>query len=359
LNNISLTKYSKSESLEYKEFSVPKILENLIKFSIDQNSTRIEIKIERNGLGLIEIRNNGNGMSPKDLEDSINGHSNIPNDKNIFLDISKISKLEIISKERDKTRGSLLKITNDKILPIRQCYADIGTKVSLKDLFYNNHKERVNPENFIEEEIKKIIFNYAITFPKIDFFTSLNKKIILEVPIEDELSKDKILSRIGNVFNKRITKSLIKEELETEDIGILIYYSNTTDLYKKNNNQFIVVNNRPKNFGEIKRIFNDLYRKSFEVDRYPYFFIFLSYDENIVEKQKVEKILKSLLLRSFAKQIYKIIETQDNKKNPFNSVVNFHEHFQMIESKNGIIIKNIKNNKKVEISISSIQNLFK
>ena len=108
MSNISLTKYSKSESLENREFSVPKILDNLIKFSIDQNSTKIEIKIERNGLSLIEIRNNGIGMSPKDLEDSIKGHSNILSDKNIFLDISKISKLEIISKERDKTRGCLL-----------------------------------------------------------------------------------------------------------------------------------------------------------------------------------------------------------------------------------------------------------
>ena len=43
------------------------------------------------------------------------------------------------------------------------------------------------------EDIKKIIFNYAVTFPKIDFFVSLNKKIILEAPIEDELSKDKIM----------------------------------------------------------------------------------------------------------------------------------------------------------------------
>ena len=43
---------------------------------------------------------------------------------------------KIISKEKDKTRGSLLKITNDKIQPIKECYADIGTKISLKDIFY-------------------------------------------------------------------------------------------------------------------------------------------------------------------------------------------------------------------------------
>ena len=72
-------------------------------------------------------------------------------------------------------------------MPIKQCYADIGTKVSLKDFFYNNHKERVNPENFIEEDIKKIIFNYAVTFPKIDFFVSLNKKCIFFQNLEKVL----------------------------------------------------------------------------------------------------------------------------------------------------------------------------
>ena len=154
MSNTPLAKYSKSKNTEYEEYSASKILRNLIEFSINDSANKISIKIERNGLSLIEIKNNGNGLSSKDLAESVENNSvTLNNNQNIFLNLSKISNLEIISKEKDKTRGSLLKITNDKIQPIKECHADIGTKISLKDIFYNDNEKRTNPENFIEDDI--------------------------------------------------------------------------------------------------------------------------------------------------------------------------------------------------------------
>ena len=138
MSNTPLAKYSKPKNTEYEEYGASKILKDLIEFSINDNANKISIKIERNGLSLIEIKNNGNGLSSKDLAESVENNSvTLNNNQNIFLNLSKISNLEIISKEKDKTRGSLLKIANDKIQPIKECYADIGTKISLKDIFYN------------------------------------------------------------------------------------------------------------------------------------------------------------------------------------------------------------------------------
>ena len=175
MSNTPLAKYSKSKNTEYEEYSASKILRNLIEFSINDSANKISIKIERNGLSLIEIKNNGNGLSSKDLAESVENNSvTLNNNQNIFLNLSKISNLEIISKEKDKTRGSLLKITNDKIQPIKECYADIGTKISLKDIFYNDNEKRTNPENFIEDDIKNTIFNYALAFPIINFLAKLN-----------------------------------------------------------------------------------------------------------------------------------------------------------------------------------------
>ena len=358
--NTPLAKYSKPKNTEYEEYSTSKILKKLIEFSINDGANKINIKIERNGLSLIEIKNNGNGLSSKDLAESVENNSvSLNNNQNMFLNLSKFSNLEIISKEKDKTRGSLLKITNDKIQPIKECYADIGTKISLKDIFYNDNEKRTNPKNFVKDDIKNIIFNYALAFPNIDFFAKLDNVSIINAPIEDKLSKDKIISRISKVFDNKIAKSLIKEQLETEQIKIKIYYSSRKQISKKKNNQYIIVNNKPARFLEIKRAFNDIYRKSFEVDGYPSFFIFLNYNENLVEIKKVEKMTKSLILKSFSKQIYAFTKEEKNKNNLNNSAFNFHKNFQLTESKNGIIIKNNKNNKKVEISISNIKNLFK
>ena len=391
MSNTPLAKYSKSKNTEYEEYSASKIVRNLIEFSINDSANKISIKIERNGLSLIEIKNNGNGLSSKDLAESVENNSvTLNNNQNIFLNLSKFSNLEIISKEKDKnplpqpqnvtpnqigeateselvqpdnvifnSGGSLLKITNDKIQPIKECYADIGTKISLKDIFYNDNEKRTNPENFIEDDIKNTIFNYALAFPNINFLAKLNNTSIINTPIEDKFSKDKIISRISKVFDNKIAKSLIKEQLETEKIKIKIYYSNKKQVSKKKNNQYIIVNNKPARFLEIKRAFNDIYRKSFEVDGYPSFFIFLNYNENLADREKVEKMIKGLILKSFSKQIYEFDKDKKNKNNLIKSVFNFHKNFQLTESKNGIIIKNNKNNKKVEISISNIKNLFK
>ena len=341
MSNTPLAKYSKSKNTEYEEYSASKILRNLIEFSINDSANKISIKIERNGLSLIEIKNNGNGLSSKDLAESVENNSvTFNNNQNIFLNLSKISNLEIISKEKDKTRGSLLKITNDKIQPIKECYADIGTKISLKDIFYNDNEKRTNPENFIEDDIKNTIFNYALAFPNINFLAKLNNTSIINTPIEDKFSKDKIISRISKVFDNKIAKSLIKEQLETEKIKIKIYYSNKKQVSKKKNNQYIIVNNKPARFLEIKRAFNDIYRKSFEVDGYPSFFIFLNYNENLVDRKKVEKMTKGLILKSFSlikpaisqcpvveslpfdfSANFPTVATNSSESNPFMSVI--------------------------------------
>ena len=129
MSNTPLAKYSKSKNTEYEEYSASKILRNLIEFSINDSANKISIKIERNGLSLIEIKNNGNGLSSKDLAESVENNSvTLNNNQNIFLKLSKISNLEIISKEKDKTRGSLLKITNDKIQPVSYTHLTLPTK---------------------------------------------------------------------------------------------------------------------------------------------------------------------------------------------------------------------------------------
>ena len=127
---------------------------------------------------------------------------------------------------------------------------------------FNDNEKRTNPENFIEDDIKNIIFNYALAFPNINFLVKLNNTSIINTPIEDKLSKDKIISRISKVFDNKIAKSLIKEQLETEQIKIKIYYSSRKQISKKKNNQYIVVNNKPARFLEIKRAFNDKYNAS-------------------------------------------------------------------------------------------------
>ena len=166
MKNIPLAKVSNQFIIENKEYIIDpsQVLRELIENSIDAGSSKIYIKIDRGGLGLIEVKDNGIGMNPQEMLLSIDGKNNSKNitnklfgtNSNMLYQISKIGKIELICKKKNKTRGSILKVSNNKIQPVKECYADIGTKIQIRDLFYNNSKIRQLTKDSKNEQQKKI-----------------------------------------------------------------------------------------------------------------------------------------------------------------------------------------------------------
>ena len=84
MNTSSIANFSKSECLENEEFSSSNIIKQLINFSLKTNANKIKIKVERNGLGFIELKDNGEGISPKKLENLINSNDKLTNPDQIL-----------------------------------------------------------------------------------------------------------------------------------------------------------------------------------------------------------------------------------------------------------------------------------
>tara|TARA_B100001123_G_scaffold82428_1_gene93964 strand:- start:127 stop:1068 length:942 start_codon:yes stop_codon:yes gene_type:complete len=308
--------------------------------------------------------------------DGKNNSKNITNklfgtNGNMLHRISKIGKIELICKEKSKTRGSILKVSNNKIQPVKECYADIGTKIQIRDLFYNNSKIRQLTKDSKNDDFVHIINTYAIAFPKIGFTARINSKDILNVPIEDKLSKDPFISRIKNVLGKNVSNSMIKFSREIDDVKVSILLTNQKQSFKKDNYQFIFVNQKPVQQIRIREMINDLYQKSFDIKDYPAFFVFLdiqnkyfeikrnSKNEINLKEEKIFKILKSILLDGFSKEIYNKKAYQNKKIDLSKISIRLHDNYEIKQSKNGLIIKDRKNNKKIEISLSSIKSYFK
>ena len=254
MKNIPLAKISNEIITENEEYIIDpsQVLRELIENSIDAGSSKIYIKIDRGGLGLIEVKDNGKGMNPQEMLLSIDGKNNSKNITNklfgtngyMLHQISKIGKIELICKEKSKTRGSILKVSNNKIQPVKECYADIGTKIQIRDLFYNNSKIRQLTKDSKNDDFVHIINTYAIAFPKIGFSARIKNEDILNVPIEDKLSKDPFISRIKNVLGKNISNSMIKFSNEIDDVKVSILLTNQKQSFKKDYYQLIFVNQK-------------------------------------------------------------------------------------------------------------------
>ncbi len=371
----------KEESYNYKKDSLTstsQVLGKLIENSIDAESSNIDIRIELNGLNIIEVKDNGIAMSPQEMIASVEKGSKIRNlNKKIFSSdgkslnrISKVSKLEIISKEKNKTRGAVLNISNDKIHPVKECYADIGTKIQVRDLFYNNANIRDIIKNSKNDDLLKIINTYALAFPSISFTAKLNNKIILDAPKEDRLSKNIFVSRIRNVLGSKIIKSIINYKNETNELRINFFYSNESNSFKKKNYQFMFINNRPVYEEIIINMINDLYKQTFSETNYPAFVLFIESKEELlniskisndkinIENKDIVKILKSLLLNAFAEEIYKDKDKNSKNINLLDNPVGFHNKYEISQSNNGLIIKDKDKNKKIEITLESLKKFF-
>ena len=381
MKNTPLAKISNEIITENEEYIIDpsQVLRELIENSIDAGSSKIDIKIDRGGLGLIEVKDNGIGMNPQEMLLSIDGKNNSKNinnklfgtNGNMLHQISKIGKIELICKEKNKTRGSILKVSNNKIQPVKECYADIGTKIQIRDLFYNNSKIRQLTKDSKNDNFAHIVNTYAIAFPKIGFTARINSKDILNVPIEDKLSKDPFISRIKNVLGKNVSNSMIKFSNEIDDVKVSILLTNQKQSFKKDNYQFIFVNQKPVQQIHIKEMINDLYQKSFDIKDYPAFFVFLDIQDEYFEikrnskneidfkEEKILKILKSILLDGFSKEIYNKKASQNKKINLSKISIRLHDNYEIKQSKNGLIIKDRRKNKKIEISLSSIKSYFK
>ena len=381
MKNIPLTKISNEIITKNEEYIIDpsQVLRELIENSIDAGSSKIYIKIDRGGLGLIEVKDNGKGMNPQEMLLSIDGKNNSKNitnklfgtNGNMLHRISKIGKIELICKEKSKTRGSILMVSNNKIQPVKECYADIGTKIQIRDLFYNNSKIRQLTKDSKNDDFAHIVNTYAIAFPKIGFTARINSKDILNVPIEDKLSKDPFISRIKNVLGKNVSNSMIKFSREIDDVKVSILLTNQKQSFKKDNYQFIFVNQKPVQQIHIKEIINDLYQKSFDIKDYPAFFAFLDIQNEYFEikrnskneidfkEEKIFKILKSILLDGFSKEIYNKKIPQNKEINLSKTSIRLHGNYEIKQSKKGLIIKDRKKNKKIEISLSSIKSYFK
>ena len=126
------------------------VLKELVENSIDARSTKIDINILDSGKTLIEVSDNGKGMSKDDLEMCYLKHttSKISNQEDLFKlttkgfrgeaisSICSVSKFKISSSDFDNLRN-VLSIENGKIINSYEESGLKGTTISVSNLFYN------------------------------------------------------------------------------------------------------------------------------------------------------------------------------------------------------------------------------
>ena len=260
------------------------VVKELVENSLDAGATEITIIIKDAGRTLIQIIDNGKGMSPTDARMSFERHSTskISSANDLFAlttrgfrgealaSIAAVAEVELKTKQQSDNVGTFICISGSKILSQDICSCPNGTNFSVKNLFFNIPVRRkfLKADNTELKLIKTEIYRIVLTNPKIKFTFVCDNKT------EFVLNPENIKIRIVNVFGKRFETDLIPIKTETSLANISGFVSVPEKAKRTNNEQFFFVNNRYMNHPYFRKAVYLAYDKLLKEGDNPSFFIY-------------------------------------------------------------------------------------
>ncbi|MDB4196158.1 DNA mismatch repair endonuclease MutL [Flavobacteriaceae bacterium] len=230
------------------------VVKELLENSIDSGAKKISLLIKESGRTLIQVVDNGCGMSKKDALICFQRHSTskITSAADLFnlstkgfrgealASIAAISHSELITKTKSCDIGTFIRVEGNKIIQNKSIVSNEGSSISVKNLFYNVPARR----NFLKSdnvEVRHIINEFhrvALAHPEIHFEFDNNDNQLFSLPISN------IRQRIVNIFGSKSNEKLVPVNETTEVLKLSGFIFKPKFSKKSRGEQFFFVNNR-------------------------------------------------------------------------------------------------------------------
>jgi len=230
------------------------VVKELLENAIDAQATSIKLIIKEAGKILIQVIDNGKGMSVTDARLSFERHatSKIRTAEDLFqihtkgfrgealASIAAIAHVELKTKQEQDELGTIIVIEGSEVVSQDVVVTPKGTSVSVKNLFYNIPARR----NFLKSntvETRHIIDEFhrvSLTHPTISFVMYHNGGEVFN------LTESNYRQRIVNIFGNKTNEKLVPVEEETEVLQISGFVGKPEYAKKTRGEQFFFVNNR-------------------------------------------------------------------------------------------------------------------
>jgi DNA mismatch repair protein MutL len=264
------------------------IVKELVENALDAEATEIQIIIKDAGRTLVQVIDNGKGMSPTDARMAFERHatSKILKAEDLFAiktmgfrgealaSIAAVAEVELKTKLKDSQIGTLIKISGSEISNQEPAACNEGTNFMVKNMFFNVPARRkfLKSDRVEYKHILTEIHRVVLTNPNISFL------VVFDDKTELKLNAESLRQRIINVFGKNLNLNLINIQTETSIINIKGYIAKPERTKKTTSEQFFFVNNRYMNHPYFRKSVLMAYDKLIPEGEYPSFFIYFDVD---------------------------------------------------------------------------------
>jgi DNA mismatch repair protein MutL len=277
------------EVIQRPASAVKELLEN----AVDAGATEVKLVVNDAGKSLIQVIDNGAGMSETDARMCFERHatSKIRNIDDLFhirtmgfrgealASIAAVSQVELKTKRASDETGTLIEIENSAVIKQEPVAFPNGTSICMKNLFFNVPARR----NFLKSnaaEMRHIIDEFirvALSFPRVFFLLTSNGQQLFH--LEAGNPKQRVLQLLGNHYNTRLVA--VKEE--TDYLNIYGFVGKPDTAKKTRGDQYFFVNNRFIKSPYLNHAIMNAYQDMIPADSFPMYVLFIDLDPTQVD----------------------------------------------------------------------------
>ncbi|MET0244132.1 MAG: DNA mismatch repair endonuclease MutL [Flavitalea sp.] len=277
------------EVIQRPASAVKELLEN----AVDAGATEIKLIIADAGKSLIQVIDNGKGMSETDARMCFERHatSKIKNIDDLFrirtmgfrgealASIAAVSQVELKTRREQDETGTYIEIENSTVVVQEPVAWNTGTSIAMKNLFFNVPARR----NFLKSnasEMRHIVDEFirvALSFPEVMFTLTANGQ--QHFYLEKGSLKQRIVQLLGNNFNAK----LVTVQEQTDYMNIYGFVGKPETAKKTRGDQYFFVNNRFIRSAYLNHAVMNAYQQLIPTDSFPLYVLFIDLDPTQVD----------------------------------------------------------------------------
>lgn len=268
-------------------------VKEMIENSIDANSGSIHLLVKDAGKTLIQVIDNGKGMSEQDARMCFERHatSKIKTSEDLFsiatkgfrgealASIASIAQVELRTRLHGAALGTKVSIEGSKIKSVEQDQCPEGTNLSIKNLFFNVPARRY----FLKSdavELKHIIdevHRIALTHPDVEFKMTHNGAELFHYP------KTTIRQRIVHILGSKYNEKLVPVEEETDIVTINGFVGKPDTAKRTRGEQFFFVNQRFIKSSYLHHAVMGAFEQLLGEGHFPLYLLYLEIDPALID----------------------------------------------------------------------------
>jgi len=272
------------------------VVKELVENSLDAGAHRIEVDIERGGVGLIRVRDDGGGIPADELPIAISRHatSKIASMDDLesittlgfrgeaLPSIGSVSRLRVASHPTGAPHASEILVDGGAVSDVRPCAHPAGTTIEVRDLFFNVPARRKFVRSDATElgHIARLVERIALSRFDVGVRLRSGERVLLDVQAAKEGVEE---GRLGQILGKDFLVRSVPIEHHAGPVEITGWVGLPTASRGQPDQQYWFVNGRAVRDKLLMNAVRVAYRDVLYGGRHPAYVLYLTIDPKLVD----------------------------------------------------------------------------